>query len=69
VTNAYNYIVDNHAVASRRYGFWYRPEMNPAGTSTNTPAVNPINIPILLSSGNVAHSNGTPLSPPQSGMH
>ncbi len=41
-----------------RYGIWYRAEISATGTSANTPAVNPINIPLLQSSGNVAHSNG-----------
>jgi hypothetical protein len=41
-----------------RYGIWYRAEISATGTSENTPATNPINIPVLESSGNVAHSNG-----------
>lgn len=36
VTGA-NYIIQNHAVASRRYGFWFRPEISATGTSANTP--------------------------------
>jgi hypothetical protein len=58
VTNANNYIINNRAVGSLRYGIWYRPEISATGTSVNTPAVLPINIPILLSSNNIAHSNG-----------
>lgn len=41
-----------------RYGIWYRAEISATGTSANTPAINPINIPVLQSSENVAHSNG-----------
>ncbi len=58
VTNANNYIINNRAVGSLRYGIWYRPEISATGTSVNTPAVLPINIPILLSANNIAHSNG-----------
>jgi hypothetical protein len=54
-----NYITNNHAVASRRYGFWVRPEISATGTSVNTPMdVHPTNIPILEFRGNHAHSNG-----------
>jgi len=54
-----NYIINNHAVASRRYGFWIRPEISATGTSVNTPMeLHPINIPVLEFRGNVAHSNG-----------
>jgi hypothetical protein len=79
IVNANNIIVNNHAVAGRRYlhylyslntshshinsfyrryGIWYRAEISATGTSANTPAVNPINVAVLESSGNVAHSNG-----------
>lgn len=53
-----NYILNNHAVASRRYGLWFRPEISATGTSVNTPDVHPINIPVLEFDGNVGHSNG-----------
>ena len=53
-----NYIIRNHAVASRRYGLWFRPEISATGTSVNTPDVHPINIPVLEMRGNEAHSNG-----------
>jgi hypothetical protein len=53
-----NYIINNHAVASRRYGLWVRPEISATGTSVNTPGVHPINIPVLEFRGNQAHSNG-----------
>lgn len=54
-----NYILRNHAVASRRYGIWLRPEVSVTGTSVNTPVeVHPINIPVLQIEGNVVHSNG-----------
>ena len=54
-----NYILRNRAVASRRYGMWFRPEISATGTSLNTPMeVHPINIPVLEFDGNVAHSNG-----------
>eukprot|EP00961_Rhodomonas_salina_P299142 3938684-Rhodomonas_salina.3 len=54
-----NYILNNHAVASRRYGLWFRPEISATGTSANTVMeVHPINIPILEFDGNVGHSNG-----------
>jgi hypothetical protein len=33
ITNANNYIVNNRAIASRRYGFWYRPEISATGVS------------------------------------
>jgi hypothetical protein len=45
-----------------RYGFWYRPEISATGTSANTLGISPINIEVLQSSGNVAHSNGKSLS-------
>ena len=58
VTGA-NYIINNHGVASRRYGMWLRPEISATGTSINTPMdVHPINIPILEHRGNQMHSNG-----------
>jgi hypothetical protein len=41
-----------------RYGIWYRLEMGATGASANTKNILPINIPVLESSGNVAHSNG-----------
>jgi len=50
--------VKNHAVAARRYGIWFRPEMSATGTSVNTPDVHPINIPVIDFRGNEAHSNG-----------
>ena len=53
-----NIIIGNHAVASRRYGIWFRPEISATGTSVNTPDVHPIHIPILEFRGNVGHSNG-----------
>jgi len=54
-----NYILHNHAVASRRYGIWLRPEVSVTGTSVNTPMdVHPINIPVLQIQGNEVHSNG-----------
>ena len=46
-----------------RYGFWYRPEISATGTSANTAGVAPINIEVLQSSGNVAHSNGASVLP------
>jgi hypothetical protein len=42
-----------------RYGIWYRLEMGATGASANTKNILPVNIPVLESSGNVAHSNGT----------
>jgi hypothetical protein len=54
-----NYIINNHAVASRKYGFWVRPEISATGTSVNTPMeVHPKHIPVLEFRGNQAHSNG-----------
>ena len=48
LVSAKNYIIRNHAVASRRYGIWLRPEISATGTSANTPMdVHPINIPVL----------------------
>jgi hypothetical protein len=32
VTNANNYVVNNRAIASRRYGIWYRPEISATGS-------------------------------------
>ena len=58
IVSCWNYIRNNHAVASRRYGLWIRPEISATGTSVNTPDVHPINIPVLEISGNQAHSNG-----------
>ena len=59
IVSAKNYIIRNHAVASRRYGIWLRPEISATGTSANTPMdVHPINIPVLEFRGNEAHSNG-----------
>ena len=58
IVSGANYIIGNHAVASRRYGLWFRPEISATGTSVNTPDVHPINIPILEFRGNVGHSNG-----------
>jgi hypothetical protein len=58
IVSCRQYILNNHAVASRRYGLWIRPEISATGTSVNTPDVHPINIPILKFRGNQAHSNG-----------
>ena len=58
IVSCKQYIRYNHAVASRRYGLWIRPEISATGTSVNTPDVHPINIPILEFRGNQAHSNG-----------
>jgi len=58
IVSGANFILGNHAVASRRYGMWFRPEMAATGTSFNTPDVHPINIPVLEFRGNQAHSNG-----------
>ena len=58
IVSGRNYIVRNHAVAARRYGIWFRPEMSATGTSVNTPDVHPINIPMIDFRGNEAHSNG-----------
>ena len=58
IVSGANYIIRNHAVASRRYGIWFRPEISATGTSVNTLDVHPINIPILEFRGNEAHSNG-----------
>ena len=58
IVSGKNYIIGNHAVAARRYGIWFRPEISATGTSVNTPDVHPINIPVLEFRGNEAHSNG-----------
>ncbi|KAJ1475672.1 hypothetical protein T484DRAFT_1827474 [Baffinella frigidus] len=59
IVTGVNYVINNHAVASRRYGFWFRPERTVTGTSVNTPMKDhPINIPVLEFRGNQAHSNG-----------
>lgn len=58
IVSCWNIIKSNHAVASRRYGLWIRPEISATGTSVNMPDVHPINIPVLDISGNQAHSNG-----------
>jgi hypothetical protein len=58
IVSARNYIIRNHAVASRRYGIWLRPEISATGTSVNTPDVHPINIPTIDFRENEAHSNG-----------
>jgi len=58
IVSCANYIINNHAVASRRYGLWVRPEISATGTSVNTPDVHPVNIPVLEFRGNQAHSNG-----------
>lgn len=58
IVSTKNYITENHAVASRRYGIWVRPERSATGGSINTPMpVAPWNIPVLEFRGNVAHSN------------
>lgn len=54
-----NRILHNHAVASKNYGMWFRPERSATGTSENTPMdVSPNNIPMLEWEGNECHSNG-----------
>lgn len=59
IVSGRNYVIGNHAVASRRYGLWFRPERSLTGTSVNTPMdAHPINIPVLEFRDNVAHSNG-----------
>ena len=59
IVSGKNRILNNHAVASRRYGIWFRPEISATGTSVNTPMdVHPINIPVLEFNNNHAHSNG-----------
>jgi hypothetical protein len=59
IVSGKNRIINNHAVASRRYGIWFRPEISATGTSVNTPMeIHPINIPVLEFDGNHAHSNG-----------
>ena len=58
IVSGANYVVNNHAVGSRRYGIWFRPERSTTGTSTGTPMeTHPIEIPILKFSGNTGHSN------------
>jgi hypothetical protein len=59
IVSGANYIINNVAVASRRYGMWFRPERSATGTSVNTlMAQHPINIPLLEFRGNEVHSNG-----------
>jgi hypothetical protein len=59
IVSGKNFILNNHAVASKRYGIWFRPEISATGTSVNTPLeVHPINIPTIDFRGNEAHSNG-----------
>ena len=53
IVSGNNYIINNVAVASRRYGMWFRPERSVTGTSVNTKmAHHPINIPLLEFRGN-----------------
>mmetsp|Transcript_29621 Transcript_29621/g.95059 ORF Transcript_29621/g.95059 Transcript_29621/m.95059 type:complete len:1807 (+) Transcript_29621:66-5486(+) len=57
ITNPNNYIVDNAAAGSDRYGFWFDLQPFPTGPSATT-EVCPRGMNNLAFSGNTAHSNG-----------